>query len=552
MNIILKFIKVKLNKISQFGLLESMQISEQKKVILTNQISILLFLFLFSLSLIFILLGLDSNFFRSLTILSVLTVPYLNKKGFYRFTSFFMSVIFPINVLIFSSYIKLNYNQSIDIIYYFVPRFLILGGLTIPLILIDWKHKLLLIIAVIINFSCLLSYDLVSNLFGVGVEEVKITFDKYYLVNVFIVLPYLFVLFGFIFLLNINSKYEKKILELLDELKIKNITLETQNEEILTQRDEIEAQRDLVTIQKEHIEEIHKEVTDSINYAKRIQQALLPDLEFLNLELMNLEENPENSKLFILFRPKDVVSGDFYWTAKVNNNLIVAVADCTGHGVPGAFMSMLGISFLNDIVRKKEITEADQILNDLRTEIINALKQHGEVNEQKDGMDISLLVISNEYSVFSNQKIDEFNLTHTTNNLPLLYKAQWSGANNPLWIVKRDKESVISYKEEKDLSLIELKPDKMPIAIYERLDNFTNHEIQLNSGDILYLMSDGYEDQFGGEKGKKFLSKNLKQLLIANCQLSMEEQKQVLEKTLNDWIGDGEQIDDITILGIKL
>ncbi|OFX59263.1 MAG: hypothetical protein A2046_15915 [Bacteroidetes bacterium GWA2_30_7] len=298
-----------------------------------------------------------------------------------------------------------------------------------------------------------------------------------------------------------------------------NFEINQQKEEISAQRDEISAQRDLVTKQKEEIEHIHEELTDSINYAKRIQEAVLP---------ISPEYRSIMGEHFILFRPKDIVSGDFYWTAKIENTLIVAVADCTGHGVPGAFMSMLGISFLNEIVRKKEITKANDVLNELRKEIINALQQKGQSGEQKDGMDMSLVAIDTK-----------------------LHVAQWAGANNPLYIVRNnDNKKMPPF--EKVASLEELKPDKMPIAIYEKMDDFSNHELQLNSGDILYLMSDGYEDQFGGPKGKKFLSKNLKQLLTTNCKLPMQEQKHILEKTLNEWIGEGEQIDDITVLGIKI
>jgi len=200
-------------------------------------------------------------------------------------------------------------------------------------------------------------------------------------------------------------------------------------------------------------------------------------------------------------------------------------------------MSMLGVSFLNEIIRKQEVTKASDVLNHLRKSVVESLKQTGESGTQKDGMDMSFAVINIE-----------------TNQL------QWAGANNPLWIIKSPKFQIQNSKPQDETSLnlgleacfLELKADKMPIAIYERMDDFTNHELQLNSGDILYIMSDGYEDQFGGSKGKKFLSKNLKQLLIANCKLPMIEQKQILEKTLVEWIGDGEQIDDITVLGIRI
>ncbi|HBF87775.1 MAG TPA: hypothetical protein DDX39_03955 [Bacteroidales bacterium] len=325
-----------------------------------------------------------------------------------------------------------------------------------------------------------------------------------------------------------------------------NEEINAQKEEILTQRDEIEAQRDLVVEQKSHIEEIHKEVTDSIIYAKRIQQAMLPDFSVSSNQYSIFQKTTDYqlpiTDNFILFRPKDIVSGDFYWTAQIENHLIFAVADCTGHGVPGAFMSMLGISFLNEIVHKQHVIQANQILNELRKEIINALQQKGESGEQKDGMDMSLVVIDNSQFAINNYCY-----------------AQFAGANNPLWIVKSDKLKVKNEENTKldelstfNFQLDEVKADKMPIAIYERMDNFTNHEIEINQGDCLYLMSDGYEDQFGGPKGKKFLSKNLKQLLLDNSQLPMKKQKEILEKTITDWIGNGEQIDDITVLGIKI
>ena len=337
----------------------------------------------------------------------------------------------------------------------------------------------------------------------------------------------------------------KRILE--QKVKERTIEIEQQKEEITAQRDsilvqkeeilqkneEITAQRDLVTAQKNKIEHIHHEITDSIHYAKRIQGAILPTQEFAEKILPNH---------FVLFKPKDIVSGDFYWMTKVENQVVVAVADCTGHGVPGAFMSMLGAAFLNDIVNKEYITQPAVILRRLRKEIIRALQQKGEVGEQKDGMDIALCAID-----FDNMKL------------------QFSGANNPLYIVKSLSSSSSNKVEENKSSdfinftnfeLYELKGDKMPIAIYERMDKFTVHEIDIQKGDCLYLFSDGYADQFGGPKGKKFMSKQLKQLLIDNYQLPMQEQKEVLENAIENWMNYEkdiyEQIDDITVMGIKI
>ena len=275
---------------------------------------------------------------------------------------------------------------------------------------------------------------------------------------------------------------------------------------------EIYKQKSEVETQKQIVENKNKEITDSINYAKRIQDALLPNSDYSRSEL---------GEYFILFKPKDIVSGDFYWITKINEFLIVAVADCTGHGVPGAFMSMLGISFLNEIVQKQEIHKANQILNQLRIEIINALQQKGVQGEQKDGMDISLLVVN------------------TSTN-----KCQWAGANNPLYIIKSQKLKVESEETDFQLSdfsegmptaeLYELKGDKMPIAIHPIMKDFTNHEFTINKGDSLYLFTDGYADQFGGTNGRKFMYKQFKEILLQNSKKSMIEQKIILEAQTNE------------------
>jgi len=304
-------------------------------------------------------------------------------------------------------------------------------------------------------------------------------------------------------------------------LKAKNEELER----IVQERTkEILEQRDTLAEQKQEIE-------DSINYAKRIQQAVLPHNEYIE-EIVN--------DYFILFRPKDVVSGDFYWAIKINNKIIITAADCTGHGVPGAFMSMLGVSFLNQIVRMEKIIHANEILNELRKNIIHALKQKGLISEQKDGMDMSLCVIDTE-----------------TNKL------EFAGANNPLYVVSKSKELKVSegasvklneglLKEETEYNLFEVKPDKMPIAIYEKMDDFYNNEIQLEEGDCIYMFSDGYADQFGGPKGKKFKYKPFKRLILANSQKPMKEQKELLEKSFIDWHNGYDQIDDVVIIGVRV
>ncbi|MCK4663760.1 MAG: DUF4154 domain-containing protein [Bacteroidales bacterium] len=252
-----------------------------------------------------------------------------------------------------------------------------------------------------------------------------------------------------------------------------------------------------------------QEILDSINYASRIQAAVLPPEEFLTKIL------PEN--FFILNKPRDVVSGDYYWMALKDDKIVIAVADCTGHGVPGAFMSMLGISFMNEIIKKDDVINADEILNLLRDNVIKSLHQTGESGESKDGMDIALCVLDLDKNIL-----------------------QYSGAYNPLYLI-RNKE------------LLQFKADKMPIGIHIHKERpFTNHVIDIQKDDSIYIFSDGYVDQFGGEKNSKFKIKPFKQLLIDIQDKTMNEQKEILNKTIEKWKGSYDQIDDILVMGIKI
>ncbi len=320
----------------------------------------------------------------------------------------------------------------------------------------------------------------------------------------------------------------------------KNEELNQQNEEISAQRDEIEAQRDTVTDQKNEIEKIHHELTDSIRYAKRIQDAVLP---------AGGKAKSVLGEHFILFKPRDVVSGDFYWFAERSDWLILAVADCTGHGVPGAFMSMLGVSFLNEIVSKPEITTASGVLNEMRRYVISSLQQRGIPGEQKDGMDMSVVAIHRKS-----------------------YEMQFAGANNPIYIVRKfiksESEKVKNGKVEseklneanfetlKTSELYELKGDKMPIAIHVRMNDFTNNEYQLQKGDSVYLFTDGYADQFGGSKGRKLMYSAFKEKLLKFSSLPMKEQGESLARHIESWKDDHarkyDQTDDITLVGIRI
>lgn len=308
---------------------------------------------------------------------------------------------------------------------------------------------------------------------------------------------------GFYFILKIREKklqYDKKILE----QKVKERTIEIQE-----QKEEIEAQRDTLATQHDKILRQKEDITDSITYASRIQKAMLP-----------MDEHFEKSfeKYFILYKPRDIVSGDFYWIAEDSDKIYFAAADCTGHGVPGAFMSMLGISSLNEIIgsEKNNLTAA-KILNLLREKVKFSLHQTGKEGEAKDGMDIALCVLHKKKALL-----------------------EFSGAFNSLYHFR-------------DGKLNEYKADRMPIGIYHiEKDTFTNHTIDIQPNDIIYIFSDGYADQFGGPAQTKFKSSNLKKLLTEIVHQPMDKQKEILEEKFNQWKGDLDQVDDIILIGIQL
>jgi len=217
-----------------------------------------------------------------------------------------------------------------------------------------------------------------------------------------------------------------------------------------------------------------------------------------------------------LFKPKDIVSGDFYFFKKINDTIIVVVSDCTGHGVPGAFMSLLGIAFLNEIVTRKEINTANLALEELRVQIKNALHQTGSCNEQKDGMDLAFCAINTKENTL-----------------------QYSGANNPIFVVKNNE-------------LVEFKPVRNPIGIYLKERSFENHVADIAKGDCIYMFTDGICDQFGGEHGRKFRLGTFRKLVLEIHKFPLSEQKQILENSLNKWqMNAYKQTDDITVLGFK-
>jgi serine phosphatase RsbU (regulator of sigma subunit) len=270
----------------------------------------------------------------------------------------------------------------------------------------------------------------------------------------------------------------------------------------------LEEKNVLIELQKTIVEEKNKDITDSIHYAHRIQKAILPSREHQQRML------PSS---FILFKPKDIVSGDFYWIEQWGDKTIVAVIDCTGHGVPGAFMTFVAYSLLNEAVLEHGIDNPAAILNEMRRNLNKMLRQKNDSEALRDGMDISICA-------FDFKKME----------------LEYAGAYNPLWYIRKN-------------VLKEIKADKQPIGIFMDVPQpFTNHVLKLEKGDSLYLFTDGYADQFGGDKGKKFKYKSLQELLISIHEKTGEEQKHELDNTFESWKGNLQQLDDVCIFGVRV
>jgi serine phosphatase RsbU (regulator of sigma subunit) len=294
------------------------------------------------------------------------------------------------------------------------------------------------------------------------------------------------------------------------------------------QKQIIEAKNKITEEQKLIIEEKQKEIVDSINYAKRIQDSLMDNFEPVKKFF---------SDAFVFLKPKDIVSGDFYWISKRLNNQIsidnnttcvseyffIAVCDSTGHGVPGGFMSLLNIAYLSEAINEKNIYEPSKIFDYVRERLINTISK----NEQKDGFDGTIIRFEKK-QYFENKAFVKANM-----------EISYAAAYNPPILIRNGE-------------LTELNADKMPVGFGERREQFSQNQISLITGDTIYMFTDGYADQFGGPNGKKFKYKQLNQLLLNHCSKTMDDQKSTLDKTFNDWKGDLEQVDDVCIIGIRI
>ncbi|GAB4143503.1 MAG: hypothetical protein Fur0041_18590 [Bacteroidia bacterium] len=278
---------------------------------------------------------------------------------------------------------------------------------------------------------------------------------------------------------------------------------------VIERTEEVVRQKEEIEIQNRKLEILYKHITDSIRYAKRLQDAILPPSVFVKKYL------PES---FILFKPKDIVSGDFYWMYEGNGKVYIAAVDCTGHGVPGAFMSIVGNNMLNQIVKDMPGLNAGEMLDAMNSLAGKTINQHSEDTAVRDGMDMTLCIFN-----------------------PQTLELDMAGANNPLYLFREGQ-------------LTEYKADKLPIGYLEegQIKKFSNNKIQLQKGDTLYMFSDGYADQFGGPKGKKFMVGQFRNFLADIHKNSLDEQKRILDATIEQWRGNLEQVDDILIIGFRI
>lgn len=427
-----------------------------------------------------------------------------------------VKILVGINILAISSIVFLSVNAFTGVLLLYQVILLINSGFAFYLVVRGLiKKDKIAVVLIIALFVFLIT--IINDILYVG-KVINTFFMTTYGFMFFILMQAYLLSYRFLRLFNetqkmaknleaLNQNLELKVQERTAEIQEANNVLKDQYEEISAQHDEIAAQRDSIHQQNKELKKQKQVITDSINYAQRIQRAILPSRNILAGHL---------SDHFIYYKPKDIVSGDFYWFTQKDDKLIIAAADCTGHGVPGAFMSMLGMAFLAEISRLEKVESTAQFLEHLREKVKQSLRQYDKSALQKEGMDLALCIYD-----------------------PSSGEIEFSGAYNSLYIVRKGE-------------LLVFKGDRQPVSVHPKERPFTSNRIKVEQDDVFYLFSDGYPDQVGGENRQKFRLNAFRDLLLDIHQQPMEEQKDVLANKLTDWMGEYPQIDDILVIGFKL
>ncbi len=466
--------------------------------VLSNQLNFVFFGTMFFLLIITVSIQLithDSMSIGTLRVAAMLLVSFLNLVlAYFRYHQISKySLIFLPPLIFLLMPILIGYVEEEG--YTYNPYLLIAVSIIPQLILSSEKEKFIYWVSMAYYFLLVLFIDVLMVHFQKEsfpiVERLHIFYPYYKLAHIGV---FVFVNVSIYHLRKVNFRFE-------DRFNEKNQILDFQNREL-------KAQGEKILNQKNIIEQKSRDIFESIQYASRIQEAVLQPINFLN------EWGIDN---FILYKPANVVSGDFYWGCRKNDRIIIAAADCTGHGVPGALMSILGLAFLDDITNTRKILNAADVLNFLREDIIKKLRQKGIPGEAKDGMDISLCIIDKRAGIVN-----------------------FAGANNPLYMIRDGSFSMIN-------------ADKMPIGIFSSPpEPFTNNVFELKKGDLLYLFSDGYADQFGGKEGRRFMYRPFQELLLKNHNEPLPLQKEILDNTFENWKGSYGQVDDVLVMGFRL
>ncbi len=458
-------------KVSENGISDVLDNAEKKRIRILNRIIAINAV----LALIFIIIDLTNSSFEAAIISSITFIIspllfLLIKNKIYNVAKWLI-ILF---LIVFISSTTILAGKDSGMVVYFIP------GVLFPTIIFQSKKAILGLSSFIIAVSIIVF--IISHL------------NK----------PFLIIAEKELIFYSISSLIGSSLITLLIIWYFRSTNLEYE-EIIINNNKDLTLYNSKINLQKIKLEAKNKDITDSINYASRIQQAILPSNQKMAKHFTNY---------FLLHLPKDILSGDFYWVEAVNNRIYLAVADCTGHGIPGSMVSVVCNNALNRSVQEFNLKDPNVILNKTRALVIEAFDDNEKTI--RDGMDISLCCIDK-----------------TTNKL------LFSGANNPIIIIRNNQ-------------LITLEADRQPIGKYSFGKPFTQQEITLTSDDIVYLYTDGFADQFGGERGKKYKSANLVKFFIKNSKLTLRNQKDALKEEFTNWKSDFDQIDDVCIMGFKI